>query len=235
MLGRRHTLIGLVTLCLVAFALNGAVAADAKPTLDKVIDGLHTRYDKVTDFKATFKQVLERKHLPKPLKKSGNVYFKRPGMMRWDYLVPEKVYYISDGTTLWSYEKEQKVAYKLNVKDSELYSSLKFLFGQGDLRKEFNVSLEKKPAEGGLARLKLEPKKTTSNYKRLYLHVDPTTFEIKRTELVDPVDNVSTISFGDVDYSPRDPKGFSFTPPKGVKVDDRTAGGILPKKPGGGK
>jgi outer membrane lipoprotein carrier protein len=227
------------TLLLVLLALSGlagsavaaepaAVPASGAPaaTLDEAIDGVHAFYAKVTDFKARFRQTVTRKHLPRPLKKSGMVYFKKPGMMRWDYTQPDKVYYVSDGEILWSYEPADGVVYKLDVRESELYSALKFLVGQGDLRAEFQVSLE--PPRDGLVVLALTPKVGQSNYKTLRLMVAPKTFEIRATELVDPLDNVSHIVFEGPSYEELKTEGFKFKVPKGVRVEDlegRAAGG----------
>jgi len=201
-----------------SFILGEPTKAPAAPTLDQVVDGIQKRYQEVTDFKASFKQVVTRKHLPRPRKNRGKVFFKRPGMMRWDYTSPEKVYYISDGDILWSYQPEDKIAYRMRVKESELYQALKFLFGQGDLRKEFNLSLGQ--SRGGLSQLELKPKVPQSNYKVLRLFVDSVTFDIKTTELVDPLDNVSRVTFDKVSTDTLNPKAFSFKPPAGVRVED---------------
>lgn len=187
-------------------------------SLDRVVDGVQERYRAVTDFKARFKQVVTRKHLPRPRKNRGMVYFKRPGMMRWDYTSPEKVYYISDGDVLWSYQPEDKIAYKMQVRQSELFQALKFLFGQGDLRKEFHLSLGKSTASHAV--LVLKPKVPQSNYKVLRLFVDPQSFDIQTTELVDPLDNISRVTFENVTYETLETKGFKFKPPKGVRVED---------------
>lgn len=224
---------------LVVVAASAAFAADPSPapaataataanvTVDQAIDGIHAFYSKVTDFKARFRQTVTRKHLPRPLKKSGMVYFKKPGMMRWDYTQPDKVYYVSDGSVLWSYEPDEKVVYKLDVRESELYSALKFLVGQGDLRAEFNITLE--APEDGLVVLKLTPKAAQTNYKALRLMVAPQTFEIRGTQLVDPLDNVSHIVFEGASYDDLKPEGFKFKVPKGVRVEDLESRG-----PGGG-
>ncbi len=189
-------------------------------TVDDVVARVKTVYSKVTDFKASFKQVVKRKHLPRPRKSRGKVFFKAPNMMRWDYLAPEKVYYISDGKVLWSYQPEDKIAYRMSVKKSELYSALKFLFGQGDLKKEFKVKLGK-PSKG-LIELRLKPKKRQTNYKRLALFVDAKTFQIRKTQIVDPLGNLSTVTFSKPEYKPLNAKAFGFKPPKGVKVEDLT-------------
>ena len=195
--------------------------------LEAAVSGVEGFYKKVTDFKADFTQEVRRAHLPRPLKKSGKVYFKAPGRMRWDYTQPERVYYVSDGEVLWSYEQETGQCIKMKVSDSELYDSLKFLFGQGDLRGSFDISGV--PADAGLLGLKLVPKKNQSNYKSLTLFADAKTFEIKKTELVDPLDNVSTITFDGATYEPLKDEGFKFKPPKGATVQDLTR---APGEPG---
>ena len=234
-----HRLLSLGGLCalalLVAAATPSSARAQAAPaapatlTLDQTVDGLQKKYETVTDFKADFKQVVQQKHIPRPLKKRGTVYFKKPGMMRWDYKQPDKVLYVSDGETLWSYQPADKLVYKLRVKDSELYSALKFLFGQGNLRAEFVLS-SLEPRDGNLG-IRLDPKGPQTHYKHLELYVDPTTFEIRETVLVDPLDNVSRISFEAPVYDPLKEAGFKFTPPSGVRVEDLQAQGAAPGAP----
>jgi outer membrane lipoprotein carrier protein len=199
----------------------------AAPTLlDRAIAGIEAFYGKVTDFKASFQQEVRRAHLARPLKKSGHVYYIKPGKMRWDYTQPDKVYYISDGDVLWSYEVATKQAIKMEVRSSELYDSLKFLFGEGDLRASFEVALG--ADKDGLQALVLTPKSGQQNYKTLTLWARPTTWEIVRTELVDPLDNVSVITFTGSSYDKLKPEAFQFKPPKGATVQDLTKKGAEP-------
>ncbi len=200
-----------------------AAARAADVTLDQAVDGVQRFYEQVTDFRATFRQEVQRKSLPRKRVHRGKVFFKKPGMMRWDYTQPERVLYVSDGEVLWSYQPEDRLVYKMGVKDSELYNALKFLFGQGNLRKEFDLELLPPDTKANLVRLALTPKHKQSNYKRLVLAVDPARFEIRETELVDPLDNVSRIQFKDLSYAPLKASGFHFTPPKGVQVQDLQA------------
>jgi outer membrane lipoprotein carrier protein len=190
------------------------------PSAAEVAAGIQKFYLPITDFKADFIQVVQRKHLPRPIKRKGKVFFKRPGMMRWDYSEPDRVLYVSDGTTLWNYDVENRTVTKLTVKDSELYGALKFLFGEGDLAADFELALGK--PQGNLVLLELVPKLKQSSYKRLVLMVDPKTWQISRSELVDPLDTVSTISFESATYGVLKPEGFKFTPPEGVPVQDLT-------------
>ncbi len=208
-------------------AATSAAQAQAV-TLDQAVDGVQRFYEQVTDFRATFRQEVKRKSLPRTRVLQGKVFFKKPGMMRWDYSQPERVLYVSDGEILWSYQPEDRLVYKMGVRDSELYNALKFLFGQGNLRKEFDLRLLPPDAQADLVRLELTPKHTQSNYKRLVLAVDPARFEIRETELVDPLDNVSRIRFTKPSYEPLKASGFHFTPPKGVQVQDLQAPSARP-------
>ncbi|HRE88367.1 MAG TPA: outer membrane lipoprotein chaperone LolA [Myxococcota bacterium] len=210
-------------------ALAGHAHADDKATLDKAIGAIEGFYAKIEDFKADFQQVVKRAHIARPLKKSGYVYFSKPGKMRWDYTQPDKVYYVSDGDILWSYEVSTKQAIKMGIKDSELYDSLKFLFGQGDLKASFDIALG--AAQDGLQALVLTPKSGQQNYKTLTLWVKLDSGEVARTELVDPLDNVSTITFSGASYAKLKPEGFQFKPPRGATVQDLTKG--LAPSPGG--
>jgi len=201
-----------------ATSTNGARAAD--PTLDKTVGAIEAFYAKIGDFKADFQQEVKRAHIARPLKKSGYVYFSKPGKMRWDYTQPDKVYYVSDGDVLWSYEVATKQAIKMGIKDSDLYDSLKFLFGQGDLRASFDAKLG--PSKDGLQALVLVPRAGQQNYKSLTLWVKLDTGEVARTELVDPLDNISTITFSGASYGKLKPEGFQFKPPKGATIQDLT-------------
>lgn len=205
-----------------------AVAKSAS-ALDQLIDGIEARTSQIVDYEAKFHQEVTRKHLPRPLKRSGTVYFKKPGMMRWDYRIPERVYYISDGEVLWSYEAREKLAYKLPVKNSELYSALKFLFGQGNLREEFTI--QQVAAPDGLRGLELTPKIPQSGYTRLVLEVTADTYDIRSTILFDPIGNESRIRFENAKTDKvLKEDAFRFTPPSGVRVEDLTRGAETPEE-----
>lgn len=232
----------LLAATLAASLAGAAMAADPTPPappaatgpglLERAVTGIEAFYGKVTDFKASFSQEVRRAHLARPLKKSGQVYYIKPGKMRWDYTQPDKVYYVSDGDVLWSYEVATKQAIKMEVRESELYDSLKFLFGEGDLRASFDIVLGVE--KDGLQALVLTPKSGQQNYKSLTLWARPATWEIARTELVDPLDNVSVITFTGASYGKLKPEAFQFKPPKDAIIQDLTRKGAEPGAPSPG-
>ncbi len=185
--------------------------------LSQLVAKVESFYRNVSSFSARFEQKLERSHLPDhPLKKSGKVYFKKPGKMRWDYSRPEKVHYVSDGEFLWNYIPESQLVYQFRVQESELFYALRFLVGEGNLANDFIVSDGGR--EGAHRVLVLRPKGAHQSFQELKLFVDPTDGHIDATMLTDPAGNISHLTFLKVSYKPLPDKGFRFTPPSGVDI-----------------
>ena len=195
-----------------------AATASAAPTPTDVATKIEEHYKSRPDVAAKFEQRVTKPGRQRALVKKGTAFFKRPGMMRWDYTDPEKVYYVSDGKVLWSYDVESKLVTRLDVASSELYHQSRYLFGQGNLREDFDLS-EGKSDKDQFA-LVLKPKKNARNFKQLTLVVNPATGEIRRTELLDPYDNLSVITFTELDYQAIDAKSFNFTPPASATIRD---------------
>ena len=72
---------------------------------EKILEKLEVRYN-TADFSADFFQESTLKALDITDTASGKVWFKHPGMMRWEYKTPENYAIISDGKNLWIYRPE---------------------------------------------------------------------------------------------------------------------------------
>ena len=190
----------------------GATASDVATSIEAF-------YVDKRDIRARFIQEVRKPGRRRVIKKSGKVFFKQPGMMRWDYRKPERIHYISDGKVLWSYQTEDALVTRLDVHNSELYHQSRYLFGQGNLREDFDLSLSDKRVEGQVG-LVLTPKRKSRDFKSLILWVSSETGEIQATELVDPYDNVSRVCFETIQFKELKKDVFDFTPPQGVSVRD---------------
>ncbi len=199
------------------------VAASAWDT-DPVLTRLNAFYAGTTDFSASFKQVVNTKSPKRTFRRGGKVYFKRPGMMRWDYTEPDIVNYVSAGGLLWAYDSEDGSAIKMNVADSDLYSALGFLSGTTKLSESF-VPEVSTASVAGHSTVKLVPLKSAGSYRHVVLTVKNETGEVVETEVVDPVGNVSRIRFEAVNYVAIPESAFKFVVPAGVKVQDLTVDG----------
>src|SRR5690348_11488494 len=106
-------------------AAKGPVApAPAAPAarleVKAVTAEVQKRYDGAADFKARFSQTLTSAAMARKTSSSGEVTFKKPGRMRWDYEKPDRNTYVTDGNVLWLYEPEDKQAFKQELKSSQL-------------------------------------------------------------------------------------------------------------------
>src|SRR6188508_3293146 len=95
----------------------GAARLDVKAVVAEV----QKRYDGAADFRARFTQTMTSSAMGRKTHSAGEVMFRKPGRMRWDYEKPEKSSYITDGGgVLWLYEPDDKQAFKQKLESSQL-------------------------------------------------------------------------------------------------------------------
>lgn len=207
---------GALTILLVVFY---PLVATGETNTSNILEKVQAFYERTTDYKAEFHQTVRTKSPKRTFDRSGTVYFKRPGMMRWDYTKPDRVYYVCDGVELWSYDVQEGTAYRMRVDRSDLFEALRFLMGTASLAQEFFV--EELPArKDGLVPLKMTPRVSQSNFQSVTLFVDPSTGETRETEVVDPMGNISHVRFENPSFVKLPAEGFKFRPPEGVRVQD---------------
>ncbi len=225
-------------LLLAAGDAGAAVApkpAEARLNLPTVIARMQSRYDLAKDFQARFTQSYSRAVMGRVTVSSGQVTFKKPGRMRWDYLQPEPRMFLSTGQFLWLYEPAEKQAFKQDLKSSQLPAALAFLMGRGKITDEFEVTASSDTRYGRPEdyRLALRPKQPQSTYKSILFVVDGREFTVRESVLVDQQNNVNHFVFTDLKINAKVPDAlFRWTPPAGVRVIDT---GNMGKESGGGR
>jgi outer membrane lipoprotein carrier protein len=215
-----------LTLLAALFRPFGPPAQTAAPLPTLTADGVVTKvqgfYTNIQKLSADFRQEYTNTTVGRGSKSDGRLYISKPGKMRWDYTSPDKKYFISDGTTLWVYEESLKQAMKQDLKDMLLPVAITFLYGQGDLKKDFSAELDpgKYGAKTDLV-VKLTPRSPSAQYKNLWLVVDPTDFRVKESIILEATNNVNRFTFLNVKVNTAanfGDKHFKFTPPAGVRV-----------------
>ena len=184
----------------------------------KVIDGIQQFYAQAHDFTSEFQQIFTYKIYNRTKKSKGQVFFKKPGKMRWDYQSPTPRLFIADGQTLWVYEPEAAQVFKRDLSSAQLPVALRFMKGEGKLSDDFDiVKLESNETSHTLT---LNPKDGgNQEYKQLQLVVSKARFEVQESILIDPVGNTNQIVFKNVKINQSLPDvGFQFTPPQGVNI-----------------
>jgi len=200
-----------------------AAPASGRLALTEVIDRVQKYYDNTKSYTALFEQAQLNAAFGRTRRASGEVLFKKPGKMRWNYKTPDNKTFVSNGAILWLYEPADKQAFKQDLKGSQLPAALAFLMGKGKLSDDFDVAFADKISYGRPEdyRLSLRPRVPQSQYKSIYFIVDPSSFAVKQSVLVDAQGNINDITFKEPKVNPKllDPT-FEWKPPAGVRVID---------------
>jgi outer membrane lipoprotein carrier protein len=190
-------------------------STSATAALDEIVSSVQSYYDSVDDYVADFEQEYTSAAMGETRTSEGRVFFKKPGMMRWDYATPTERYLISDGSQLWIYEPEYGQYFTESLQESQLPAALRFLMGDGDLRDNFDISLEESGED--TATLGLDPKVQNSQYARLKFVVDRQSGAVKETLIYDAVGNENRLIFENTQKNQGLPdSGFQFEPPEGA-------------------
>jgi outer membrane lipoprotein carrier protein len=225
----KETVVALLSFLNVSPASAPAVAAQPAAhvaraeALDaaEVVKRVQSFYDKTNRLTAKFRQEYTNETFGKKTNSDGRVYIKKPGKMRWDYY--EKIRgkhrkqqvksFISDGRRLWAVEHDNKQVFKKNLKDDLLPVAITFLYGEGDLSRDFTAELDGKSGlgEAGEFVLKLTPKKPSAQYKTLWLVVSPDNFRVRRSVVLEASGNTNSFTFYEPDLKkPVADSWFSF-------------------------
>lgn len=204
---------------LLALALC-APALGAAEDMDRCVTALEKRYEAMKDFHATFEQETRLASINRVEKGAGEIWFKKPGNMLWEYRTPQAQKIILDGTNLWLYLPEDRQVMKNNYATIPQHIVVDLFRGKIDIRKKFKVS-PAGPAPGphGAVGIELVPRTFDPTVKKLTLWVDAKTSHILRTRLEDDFGTVTTLTFSGIAIDTGIPDAtFSFTPPPGVEV-----------------
>lgn len=190
-------------------------------TGERILAEIQNRYEKTNDFEAYFTQEYITKIMRPSHRGEGKVYFKKKGMMRWDYTTPNQKL-ISDGYTLWYYQPEEKQVLISDV--SSIFNEktpLAFLAGKGNLHREFNLLNlnESTSQKGDYYIIELAPKEILTTVKRLTLLVDKKTLYVLQADVFDELGNVTRTRFEEIKTNQGlSDSLFHFSIPQGTEV-----------------
>jgi outer membrane lipoprotein carrier protein len=219
--------VGVVVACLLLVRQLGMGATPGGATgralaLDDLVARVQAQYERTTHLHAQFRQEIRVRGFDQAQTGAGQVWILKPGMMRWEYTKPERQTIIANGDLLWVYLPAERQVIRDRVHDSMgSRTPALFLAGQARLTELFAVTgpSSQAPGEEGLLRLELTPKEGALPYAQVQLGVDPRSYQVVRVELVDPLGNVTTMWFSNIDTGGAvDPALFQFQVPPGVDV-----------------
>jgi outer membrane lipoprotein carrier protein len=206
----------------VSFGHSGAEVLAREPVashpakLKALLARLQRHYEQTKSFRASFKETVARVGAP-PQERSGTVYYRKPGRVRFEFGAPQPETIVSDGKLLYDYDPGLN-----QVMETPLRNAIKtqaiagFLLGVGNVARDFEASRPAKSANDGLIHLILTPK---SGGNALAIGLEPQTLNIERLKLGDALGNVTTISFSGIETNIAiEPSRFEFKTPVGADV-----------------
>ena len=179
-------------------------------------------YAQTKDFSAGFRQHYTYVAIGRVEESEGVVQVKKPGRVRWDYAKPDRrTLYIED-RTLWIWRPDdQEVQVKRDFGGEQLSSAFTFLWGKGNLLKDFSPRAV--PAPEGLPKgdaLELTPIKAMPGIEKL-LFVVAKDGQVLASVVTNSQGDINQIVFTDakIDQGLSDSL-FHFAPPKGAYVQE---------------
>ena len=191
-------------------------------SVDELITNVQRNYDRITDIQARFAQEYINKSLSQVKRGEGRVYFKKSGMMRWEYRKPVRQEIVSDGSMIWHYQPDDNQVIVGEIsKTIRAKLSIAFLSGEGDLRRDFRVlsPTGESQREDTWYLLELAPVEPQVDIQRLVLRIDPKRYLIVQTDIYDAFENVNRIRFSRIKIDHNLPDSlFTFIIPPGAQV-----------------
>lgn len=172
-------------------------------------------FHQVHTFHAHFHQVL-RDDTGATIQASSGVFtIARPGQFRWIYQKPYHQVIVSDGKTLWIYDKDLAQVTERPAGSAIHGTPAQLLSGGEGLKQAFTI--EQQDQRDGLHWVKLTPKSSQSDFK--WVKLGFRSGQLAAMELRDSLGETSHITFSDVQVNARVPaERFHFQVPKGVEV-----------------
>ena len=204
-----------------AFSCNAGTQSTGK-TASALSEAVQNNYAAIAAMQASFEQDSYLAALETNEVSSGSVWFKKPGLMRWNYATPEKQVFLIREHTVWYYQETEKQLL-IDKIDQMLLSDLpvSFLFGIGNLTRDFEALSVCKSAAGRV--LTLRPRNPSSDeLKEFELLVDAVSALPRGARVTDASGNVTAIELSQINTAQiSEDKIFEPDFPSGIDISDK--------------
>ena len=167
------------------FSLN--VSANSDLNLSNILNQMNS-------LTGNFKQKVTDQNGATLQEVSGQFFFKKPNLFKWDYLEPSKSQLMSDGELLYLYDPDLKQVVISQLKKFGGVSPAMLLV-TNDIESLFEITIiQDKKGVDWFRALPLEPEK--ANFKEVFISFVQK--ELKGMRIIDGFDNITEIEFSKV-------------------------------------
>ena len=212
-----------IALAAALFATSLLFTAQPARTQDAaaVVSGIQKKYASITDLKSSFTQEIRTKDRDEKISSSGKVWFKKPGMMKWQYEEPWKDTIVSDGKKVWHFysQENQVVETEFDSVWAGSLGSYTVISILEELDRLFDVRIGAgSKDERGNILLDLRQKEH-KQAKQVTIAVDPKTYTLRRIIIGDLFGNTTIIELGAAEVNLGTPDSFfTFRKPEGTET-----------------
>jgi outer membrane lipoprotein carrier protein len=205
-----------ILLILLVVAAVPAFPATTASGLSRLVERLQDHYQATDSFTAKFVETLESPGAP-PRDRSGQVSYRKPGMIRWEFGAPQPETIVADGTTLFDYDPGLNQVVEMPLKNAfKGRSAVAFILGVGNLRRDFSVASTASGSDDGLKHLTVSPK---DGGDKIELGLDTKTMNILKLRVIDGLGNSTTLQFSSITRNVAiDRAQFKFVAPEGADI-----------------
>lgn len=185
-------------------------------------------YAGIKTVKADFEQHSFMAALESSEMSSGEVYFQKPGMMKWHYKQPDEQMFVVRDDTLWFYQVAEHQVLIDSLKKVVLTDlPVAFLMGIGDLLRDFNLDKACRNSDGYV--FELSQKSGGAEMKAFRLITEIGSLLPKGAQVTDVGGNVTAVILGQTKFNPElSPEAFSSKFGTGLDIIDRRQSQPLP-------
>jgi outer membrane lipoprotein carrier protein len=193
-------------------ASPGADAAEVR----SIVQGLQQHYARTHSFAADFSQQIISTAGTRTDRR-GVLYYRKPGLMRWEFSEPKDEVIVSDGSTLYNYQPDLSQVIETPLAQALRSSPMAaLLVGIGKLDRDFDVSIVKPQPPDGLLHLILNPK---TGGERLELALSHKSYDLASLKVIDQLGNQTFFGFSNIKNNPAlNDVLFSFKAPPGADI-----------------
>ncbi len=187
--------------------------------LHRTVARMQDYYERAHDLEAHFDQTFVNPLFHKTLHSTGTLEFKKPGMIRFDYDQPEPKLFVVKGDRIVTYVPAAQQAMVGSFHADRLSASVTFLWGRGQLEKEFAISPATREGLAPGIALELTPRVPDPRFQRIDFVVDPKTAAVLESVVIDGAGDENRFDFSQVrtNLGLAD-SAFEFTPPRGTQI-----------------
>ncbi len=189
--------------------------AEAAANLERTLKDLRT-------FQARFEQLYYASTVTEPLDEHGDIYFRKPDLMRWEYREPQRKVFLYSGGTFQMYVADDKQLTRSRISPEAYESDIVGIFlGRKSFGDLYAIEGTRFPSDTpGLVQVKLTPREE-GDYSHVLIEIDPKTWLLRRAIFVEWAGNKREYIFSRIKLDADIPASvFELKVPPGTEVID---------------